>query len=81
MATKKIYDQCCMAMRQHRCKDFQSGRYCPNLVRIFGEKLIADQREFERCSETEQRRHLYEDRVLRLLYLKDESYRGFPVKE
>lgn len=81
MATKKVYDACCREMRRRGCQDFRSGRYSPDLVGLFGEKLIANQREFERCSETEQRRHLYEDYVLRFLYLKDESYRGFPVKK
>lgn len=81
MATKKVYDACCREMRRRGCQDFRSGRYCPNLAGLFGKKLIVNQREFDCCSETEQRRHLNEDYVLRLLYLKDESYRGFPVKK
>ena len=81
MATKMMYDLCCRAMRRHGLKEFHSGRYCPNLTGLFGEKLIVNKHEFSCCSETEQRRHLYEDRVLRVLYLEDKSYRGFPIKK
>lgn len=46
---------------------------------LFGEKLIIDEFEMLRCGEAEKRRHLYEDKVLRFLYLENQSYMGFGI--
>lgn len=86
MATKKVYDACCRKLRlinlyslnQHG----QSKRYLkPDLKKLFGEKLIIDDRQMQGCGKAEKRRHLYEDRILRFLYLENQSYNGFPVEK
>ena len=84
MATKKVYDAC--------CKQLQSMTFCslsnkggskrllkPNLHKLFGKKAIVNDRQMLGCSKAEKRRHLYEDKVLRLLYLENQSYVGFGV--
>lgn len=81
MARKAVYDACCREIQRRNLQTMSGCMRHPDLQNLFGEKLIVNQREFERFSETEKRRHLYEDHVLRFLYLKDESYRGFPVNK
>jgi hypothetical protein len=51
------------------------------MYKLFGEKLIVDESKLLRCGEVEKRRHLYEDKVLRLLYLENQSYVGFGVEK
>lgn len=81
MATKKIYDACCRRLRSILVNGIDGRRLLrPEMRKLFGKKLIIDECEMERCSESEQRRHLDEDRVLRLLYLEDQSYAGFIVE-
>lgn len=84
MATKKVYDACCRKLRSMTLyalnKHGESNRCLkPNMKKLFGEKLIIDDRQMQGCSEAEKRRHLYEDRILRFLYLEDQSYNGFPI--
>lgn len=81
MARKAIYDACCREVQRRGLHTISECMRRPNLKNLFGEKLIVNQREFERCSKGEQLRHLQEDDILRFLYLEDESYRGFPIKK
>ena len=75
MATKKVYDKCCMVLREHPAyrissKDGRSYRiYRPNMGFLFGKKKLVTERELMCCSENEKRRHLKEDVVLTGTYL------------
>lgn len=86
MATKKVYDACCRKLqsRSLSCINSRGGSkrlLKPDMHKLFGEKLIVDESELLRCGEVEKRRHLYEDKVLRLLYLENQSYMGFGVEK
>lgn len=75
MATKKVYDECCRVLRERplyriSCKDGCSYRiYRPDMRFLFGKIELVTEHEFMRCSESEKRRHLREDVVLRGTYL------------
>ena len=79
MATKAVYDECIRLNRARGLRDFRTGSYIPNLKALFGKKELIDKREFERCSEGEQRRHLGQDNVLRALYIECNSYPKSPI--
>lgn len=86
MATKRVYDACCRKIQMRGLHSLRNKRTSfriskPNMNKLFGEKLIVDDSQMACCSEAEKRRHLYEDRVLRFLYLEDQSYGCFPVKK
>jgi hypothetical protein len=80
MATKSIYDKCTRINREINLRDIHTGSRKPNLKKLFGVKKLVNKYEFERCSESEKRRHLYEDKVLRSLYIENETYGKFFVK-
>lgn len=75
MATKKVYDACCRAMKQGRHLALSSTNGTlhrvvrPPLKELFGHKCLIGELEFMRCSEREKRRHLNEDSILRVMYL------------
>lgn len=69
MATKSIYDICIAYRRQIGEVNFHTGSYKPSMKKLFGRKKLVTKCEFERCSESEKRRHLYEDRTLIAFYL------------
>ena len=84
MATKKVYDACCRKLQSMSLSCINSRGESkrllkPDMQNLFGEKLIIDEFEMLRCDEAEKRRHLYEDKVLRLLYLENQSYMGFGI--
>lgn len=81
MATIEIYKACIATNKKTGLKDLHNGTYKPNLKRLFGIKELVNKRQFERCGETEQRRHLYQDRILRLLYIKGSSDFEFTVNK
>lgn len=76
MATKKVYDACCRAMKgeQHLAMSSVNGKLHrvvrPPLKELFGRKCLVDELEFMGCSEREKRCHLDEDSILRTIYLK-----------
>lgn len=72
---------CCKKLRSLGIKTINGKMKSPNLTVLFGEKLIVDDFEFARCSEAEKRRHLYEDGIIRFLYLENQSYEGCIVIE
>lgn len=76
MATKKVYDACCRALREHPLysishkRGFRSKRIRrPNMLFLFGKKELVSEVELSRCGEAEKRRHLLEDHVLRITYI------------
>lgn len=76
MATKKVYDACCRALREHPLysishkRGFRSKRIRrPNMKFLFGKKELVSEVELSRCGEAEKRRHLLEDHVLRSTYI------------
>lgn len=77
MATKKIYDECCRAMKNMRIRNLTSAGYTntntPDLVFLFGKKELVTKKEFMVCSKSEQRRHLCQDDILRSLYIKQKT--------
>lgn len=86
MATKKVYDACCRKLQSMSLSCINSRGESklllkPDMYKLFGEKLIVDESKLLRCGEVEKRRHLYEDKVLRLLYLENQSYVGFGVEK
>lgn len=81
MATIEMYNECIATNKKKGLKDLHTGTHKPNLKRLFGVKELVNKRQFERCCETEQRRHLYQDRVLRLLYIKDNSDFEFTINK
>lgn len=80
MATKKVYDACCRAMRKNRACGWK--HYSPNengmleedrrppMKKLFGHKCLVTEAEFNRCGKREQSSHLFEDELLRQHYLK-----------
>lgn len=72
MATKKVYDECARSNRINGIRSCRTGSFKPNLKALFGVKELVNKLQFKNCSEAEKRRHLYEDKVIRLLYI--ESY-------
>lgn len=86
MATKKVYDACCRKLQSMSlsCINSRGGSkrlLKPDMHKLFGEKLIVDESELLRSGEVEKRRHLYEDKVLRFIYLENQSYVGFGVEK
>lgn len=84
MATKKVYDACCRKLQSTPLYSLNSKGNSmrllkPDMQNLFGEKLIIDEFEMLRCGEAEKRRHLYEDKVLRFLYLENQSYMDFGI--
>jgi len=72
MATKQIYDRCVKRNCELGRKDFYTGSFKPNMAKIFSRKrIIVDEFQFGCGSESDKRRHLYEDNVLRFLYLEN----------
>lgn len=69
MATKSIYDKCVAFRRKIGEVNFHTGSFKPSMVKLFGRKKLVTKREFDRCSESEKRRHLEEDRTLIAFYL------------
>lgn len=61
MATKKVYDQCCAILQKYphytiSVKHSPQRVLKPDMQWLFGKKLLVNQRQFRRCSESEQRR-------------------------
>ena len=81
MATKKVYDECVRRNRLIGNKSIPGDSYKPPMKMLFGEKLLVNKTEFECLGETEKERHLYEDRVLRLLYIEKKSYHELAIKK
>lgn len=86
MATQKVYDACCRKIQMYGLHSLNSKGTSfrmskPDMKKLFGEKLIVNDSQMACCSEAEKSRHLYEDRVLRFLYLEDQSYDRLPVKK
>lgn len=77
MATKKVYDECCRTMRRIGLRQLtKSGDrplHKPDLSLLFGRKELVCKKEFMACCESEQRRHLRQDNILRSLYIELES--------
>lgn len=80
MATKKVYDECCRAIRRDsklgwRHFSFNDSGVLeedkhPAMKKLFGRKSLVTEAEFHRCSKSEQCSHLFEDELLRQRYLK-----------
>lgn len=73
MATIQQYEACAERNKQlgRTVDGLKASTYYPVLDKIFGKRFLIDESELENCSEGEQRRHLDEDRVLRLLYIEN----------
>ena len=75
MATKKVYDACCRAMKKGRHMACSSTNpefhriVRPPLKELFGHKCLVSETGFMRCCEREKRCHLNEDSILRVMYL------------
>lgn len=73
MATKKVYDACCRCIRQmnlHQIMGADSRKMTkPAMSFLFGKTELVTEKELMRCSESEKRRHLMEDYVLRCTYI------------
>lgn len=80
MATKKVYDECCQAMQKNRMLGWKHYSFNkkgelvedrrPPLRKLFRRKCLVTKSEFDRCSKSEKRRHLFEDELIRQHYLK-----------
>ena len=81
MATIEIYKRCIDINKKRGLKDIHTGSYKPNLERLFLVKELVNKRQFKRCSETEQSRHLYQDRILWFLYIKDHPNFQFAINK
>lgn len=68
MATKETYDLCIKVNKRRGRRGFD-GSFKPDLKALFGVKKLVDKGQLHRCSESEKRRHLWEDGVLRSLYI------------
>ena len=69
MATKKVYDRCCEFIRNQKIQSI-TGKSNKPALHLFGVVKLVDEAEFMRCSESEQRRHQWEDSVLLAMYAK-----------
>lgn len=77
MATKKVYDACCRAMRRMKMGKLTKGGSMPltkpDMLLLFGRKELVSEKQFMACSKSEQRRHLRQDDILRSLYIELEA--------
>lgn len=80
MATISVYNRCIQENIKYGVKEFHTGSYKPNLKGLFGVKKLVSKRQFDGCCESEKRRHLYEDSVIRLLYIKENFGRKESIK-
>lgn len=73
MATKKVYDACCRCIRKmdlHQIGGAGSMKMTkPAMSFLFGKTELVTEKELMRCGESEKRRHLMEDYVLRCTYI------------
>ena len=84
MATKKVYDTCCRMLRKMNltslhCDGSNKRILKPNMKFLFGKKELVTKIEFDRCGESEKRRHLREDDVLRSMYIELYAFCNHPV--
>lgn len=73
MATIQQYEACA-ARNKHLERTVDGSKrstYYPVLDKLFGKKLLIDESELANCCESEKSRHLYEDSVLRFLYIEN----------
>lgn len=73
MATISIYNKCIACNKKNNRRDLHTGSVKPNLKKLFGVKNLVNQFQLKSCCEAEKRRHLYEDAVLRFLYIENNS--------
>ena len=72
MATKQMFDTCTQRNKElGRSNSPYKKLYAPKLKSIFGSWSLIDESEIQTCSEAEKNRHLYENRVLRFLYIEN----------
>ena len=73
MATKKVYDACCRCIRHmglHQITGIGSRRMTkPAMSFLFGKTELVTEKELMKCCESEKRRHLMEDDILRCTYI------------
>lgn len=73
MATLSVYNQCVQKNKERGVRNIRTGSFKPDLIGLFGEKILVNQFQFNRCSEAEKSRHFYQDRILRFLYIESNS--------
>lgn len=74
MATKQVFLQCVKGAKEMGVRPILS---CKTLRFLFGVVELISESELVKRSEVEQNRHLFQDRVLRALYIKDDpEFRG-----
>lgn len=73
MATISVYNQCVRKNKERGVRNIRTGSFKPDLIGLFGEKILVNQFQLNRCSEAEKRRHLHQDRILRFLYIESNS--------
>lgn len=71
MATIQLFNACTKRNRELNRKSFRTNSFDPDLISLFGVKELVDEIQLEGYSEVEKSRHLYEDAVLRFLYIEN----------
>ncbi|MGL4520822.1 MAG: hypothetical protein ACRCUJ_14435 [Phocaeicola sp.] len=79
MATRNTYNECCENLQKYPLYELTDNGetkrvYKPNLIWLFGKKLLIDECNLLNCSEGEKSRHLREDRLLRTLYIENHPH-------
>lgn len=82
MATIKVYNECCRVMRKVGYHRIVNGEFIPCFkpdMKILGFEKLVSEIQLMSCSESEKRRHLHEDDILRCMYIELESHFDCPI--